>query len=72
MSEYRYSRAAGAATLFVLLVIAFGIGWYAGYDYGWKCADHWYARHPVTLIAPVKYRVPAPQAQIEQPKEKQQ
>ena len=43
------------------------------YLIGKHSADKYYERQGcVTLIAPTKYRVPAPQAQIEQPKENQQ
>jgi hypothetical protein len=55
-------------TILGFIVAVYWIG-RAGYDLGKHDADRYYAEHPVTLIAPMTYRVLAPQAQIEQPKE---
>ena len=56
----------------IALIVVYGF-FHAYYD-GKHAADRYYAKQgcAVTLIAPVKYRVPAPQAKIEQPKGEQQ
>lgn len=68
-----------------LMALFCGMFMWAGYVNGKRDADRWYAQHPVTnyaplncpsegcepvtLTSPIKVRVPAPQAQIETPKE---